>query len=111
MVTIEILKARIARAQTELAAVTAELEELTRSPGGSSSDLLPQTSEPDGLGTTVFSDPRSALTELDTAFARMGIDVTRPSLTPEAVQELMRGEGVRPEDLIVSGGIAEAREE
>jgi hypothetical protein len=111
MVTIQKLREKIALVQAELAEVSAALEELARLPVEGSPDAPPHP--PDRLPPAgpKFTDPQTALAALDKAFAQMGIDVTRPALSPEEVQQLMLREGVRPEDFVLSKGIIDAREE
>jgi hypothetical protein len=107
--TIEMLKNKIAHLQQELAEMSAALDELGEAPTepGSAPEALPR----DPLAGIRFSDPKALLPLLDEAFAKMGIDVSQPALTPEEVQQLMLREGVRPEDNILSRAIIEAREE
>jgi hypothetical protein len=111
MTTIEMLRKKIARVQTDLAEVSAALEELARSAGGSEPMAPPRPMAALPLDETKFTDPQTALRALDAAFEQMGLDVTQPALTPEEVQELMLREGVRPEERILSRGIIEARDE
>ena len=106
--TIEMLKNKIAHLQRELAEMSAALDELGGAPTEpvSPTEGLPR----DPLAGLSFSDPKALLPLLDEAFAKMGIDVSQPALTPEEVQQLMLREGVRPEDNIGSRAIIEARE-
>jgi hypothetical protein len=110
MLSIQMLKEKIARVQAELEEVSAALEELAHVPV-QGRPVAPPSPDELATGGTKLTEPQTALAALDRVFGQMGIDVTQPGLTPEEVQELMLREGVRPEDLILSKGIIEAREE
>jgi len=111
MMTIEMLREKIAQMQADLAEMSAALEELARLPGASEQAVPLQTRADPLLADEKFTDPQAALTALDAAFEQMGLDVTQPALSPEEVQELMLREGIRPEECILSRGIIEARDE
>jgi hypothetical protein len=104
--TIEMLKQKLAYVQQELAEVSAALDELAQD----RPDAGATAPERDPLAGIRFSDPKALLPLLDKAFAKMGIDVTQPALTPKEVQELILREGVKPEDNIGSRAIIQARE-
>jgi hypothetical protein len=111
MVSIQMLREKIARVQAELAEVSAALEELAQRPVDTPNAVPSRPEDRQPLAGAKFTDPQTALADLDRAFTQMGIDVSGPSLTPEEVQQFMLGEGIRSEDLILSKGIIEAREE
>jgi hypothetical protein len=110
-VTIVELKAKLARVQQELAEVSAALDGLGNAPctGPRIIDVTQLYKDP--VVGHLYSDPETIRRLADEAFPKMGIDITKPALTPREVQELMLREGVRPEDNILSRGIIEAREE
>ena len=109
--TIEVLKEKLARAQQELAEVSAALDGLAASLPTTVSAAPAMETRTIRLDPTKFTDSRTLQPLIDEAFTKMGIDITQPALTPEEVQELALREGVRPEDNILSRGIIEAREE
>jgi hypothetical protein len=106
--TVEELKQRMEQLEREVTSLRSAVDMLdTESPGGSAG-ALPDEWKPRRVR---LSDRNEVLRHLDAAFATMGIDISRPALTGEEVQELMLREGVRPEDCLLSRGIIEAREE
>ena len=109
--SIEMLKAKLAHVQRELAEVSTELDELAASPSPIESLTPPGQAGRIILKGPKFSDPRALLPLIDAAFVKMSIDITKPAMTPEEVQQFMLQEGVRPENNLISRGIIEAREE
>jgi hypothetical protein len=102
-VTIEILKEKIARIQQELADVSAGLDEITKAAAPPAARSHPRANRP-----CVDKEPlRQTFTAM---FKRMGIEHVQPIGT-EKLQELMRQDGIKPEDNIFSRGIIEMREE
>src|SRR5947207_2382745 len=95
--TIEDLKEKLARAQQELAEVSAALDELKATADGRRADPARNTDEII-LDPAKYADPRTLLPLIDAAFTRMGIDINAPAMTPEEVQQMMLREGVRPEE-------------
>jgi hypothetical protein len=109
-VTIRALKEKLAHLQHELAEVSAALDELDEpSPRPAASWTRPLDEVlREGVD---YVDPRTLLSDFDAALEKMGLEIAASAPTAEEVQALMRREGVRPEDNLISRGVAEAREE
>jgi hypothetical protein len=100
-ITIEILKEKVDYIQRELMEVRAALDTLA----------MPPVTTPNPLARLKFAETKVLLSIVDKAFKEIGIDVTKPAMTPEEVQQLMLQEGIKPEDNIFSRAIIESREE
>jgi hypothetical protein len=107
--TIAELKEKLARAQQELAEVSAALDEVAAVKAEPSIQRTPSGAVRfTGPG---WSDPATLRALADEAFRKMGFDDSAPILTPKEVQDLMLREGVRPEDRIFTRTLYEMREE
>ena len=108
--TIRALKEKLAHLQHELAEVSAALDELDE-PAPSPAARLPRPLDEVLREGVDYIDPRTLVSDFDAALEKMGVEIPATAPTAEEVQALMRREGVRPEDNLISRGVIEAREE
>jgi hypothetical protein len=101
MATFAEIRHRIAQIRQELADVSEAIESIDRRPSSGREEPLPNVGIPE----------REALRQtFDELALRMGIDRLQP-IGAEALQEMMRQEGIDPAECLGSRGIREMREE
>jgi len=95
------LKEKIIRVESELAEIRLGLEQLT--------DSLNQDTEINWFDKTDRVDLKNWKEWFDEWFQQIGI--TNEPISAEELQEMARQEGIKPEDNLLSSGIVSMREE